>query len=85
MGAEEQTNFTGGLKRLGVSVAKQLDAAYPGIKEIGIDIAVDRSHKSWILEVNTCPDPYIFRILKDKDIFRKVIRYAKAYGRIKSK
>lgn len=85
MGAEEQTAFTTGLKRLGVSVAKQLESAYPGIKEIGIDIAVDRSHKSWILEVNTCPDPYIFRILKDKEIFRRVIRYARAYGRIKSR
>ena len=85
MGPVELTAFTGGLKRLGVSVAKQLETAYPGIKEIGIDIAVDRSHKSWILEVNTCPDPYIFRILKDKEIFRRVIRYAKAYGRIKSR
>lgn len=85
MGADEQGEFMGGLKRLGVSVAKQLESAYPGIKEIGIDIAVDRSHKSWILEVNTCPDPYIFRILKDKDISRRVIRYAKAYGRIKSR
>lgn len=85
MGSEELSSFTGGLKRLGVSVAKQLEAAYPGIKEIGIDIAVDRNHKSWILEVNTCPDPYIFRILKDKEISRRVIRYAKAYGRIKTR
>lgn len=84
MGAGERMNFMQDLKRLGETVAKQLEASYPGIKEIGIDIAVDRSHKSWILEVNTCPDPYIFRILKDKEIFRRVIRYAKAYGRIKS-
>lgn len=76
--------FMGELRQLGVSVAKQLEGKFPGIKELGLDIAVDKNFKSWILEVNTCPDPYIFRIIPDKKVFAKVIRYAKAYGRIKS-
>jgi hypothetical protein len=34
-----------------------------------------------VLEVNTSPDPYIFRRLKDKSIFGKIRRYARAYGK----
>jgi glutathione synthase/RimK-type ligase-like ATP-grasp enzyme len=84
MNLDELGRFVRQLKSLGIAVARQLEAKYPGIKEIGIDIAVDQNKKYWILEVNTCPDPYIFKILKDKSVFRRVIRYAKAYGRIKS-
>lgn len=84
MNDREQERYVRELKTLGVMVARQLEAKYPGIREVGLDIAVDKSGKSWILEVNTCPDPYIFRILKDKSVFRKVLHYAKSYGRIKS-
>lgn len=73
------------LNKLGVKVAKQLQTAYPGIREIGIDVAVDQEHQPWILEVNTCPDPFIFRTLKDKSVFRKVMRYARVWGRFKGK
>ncbi|ANE48622.1 endospore coat-associated protein [Paenibacillus swuensis] len=68
------------LNRLGVDTARQFARKYPRVKEIGLDIALDRKFHPWILEVNTKPDPYIFRKLKDKSIARKVYRYAKAYG-----
>lgn len=84
MDEAERRKFMQGLERLGVAVARQLEAKYPGIKELGIDIAVDKNKKGWILEVNTCPDPYIFRIIPDKTVYRRVLRYARAYGRIKS-
>lgn len=71
------------MSRLGTSVARQLDSVFPGLKEIGLDVAIDPDRRPWILEVNTCPDPYIFKHLADKSIFRKVARYARAYGRIK--
>jgi len=83
MSKAERILFHQSLVVLGVRVAKRLEARFPGIKEIGLDIAVGRSKTPYILEVNTCPDPYIFKVLKDKSISRKVIRYAKAYGRIK--
>jgi glutathione synthase/RimK-type ligase-like ATP-grasp enzyme len=83
--AKEFPPYTAKLKQLGVDVAGQLQRKYPGLKEIGIDVAVDRELKPWILEVNTLPDPFVFRKLPDKKVFRKVYRYCVAYGRFKRK
>ncbi|WP_245855921.1 YheC/YheD family protein [Paenibacillus rigui] len=74
--------FVSRLKKLGTMAAKQLHRQFRGIKEIGLDVALDRQLHPWVLEANTCPDPYIFNKLKDKRIFGKIARYARAYGRI---
>ncbi|MCD9022516.1 YheC/YheD family protein [Cohnella silvisoli] len=68
-------------KRLGLSTAKRLGATYPGMRELGLDIAVDGEHRAWILEVNTKPDPCPFTKLDDPAMLRKIVRYAKGYGR----
>lgn len=73
------------LRRMGVLAARQLHKRYGGLKEIGLDVGLDRKLKPWIIEANTCPDPFIFRKLKDKRVFRKVYRYAAAYGRFRRK
>lgn len=83
--SSEQASYTAKLRKIGVQVAQQLHSTYPRLKEIGVDVAVDTKLEPWILEVNTKPDPYLFRKLKDKSIFRKVYRYAAAYGRFKVK
>src|SRR5690606_18668642 len=66
------------LNELGVTTAKSLQKKYPGIRQIGLDIGFDHTWTPWIIEVNTNPDPYIFNKLKDKSMYRKVIRYKRA-------
>lgn len=73
------------LKALGIQIATQLETTYPGIKEIGLDIAMDQHMNLWLLEVNTLPSIVIFKIFPDKSIYRKIHRYAVAYGRLKAK
>jgi len=81
-GGKERERVVRGLRSLGLKVATQLHSRYRGLKEVGLDVAMDDRLFPWILEVNTCPDPFIFRKLKDKSIYRRIHRYAKAYGRL---
>ncbi|SDJ67289.1 YheC/YheD family protein [Paenibacillus naphthalenovorans] len=81
-GSARRRGLFQGLKRLGLSVAEQMKTRYAGIKELGLDVALDRKLYPWILEVNTAPDPFIFKKLKDKRIYRRIYHYSKAYGRL---
>lgn len=71
------------LKSLGVKIAAQLETAYPNLKEIGLDVALDPHHDLWLLEVNTLPSIIVFSSFQDKAIYRKIRLYAVAYGRLK--
>jgi hypothetical protein len=71
------------LKSLGVKIGTQLETAYPGLKEIGLDVALDQHHDLWLLEVNTLPAIMVFKMFPDKSIYRRIHRYAVAYGRLK--
>lgn len=70
------------LSRVGYDAARTLGRKYPGLSMVGADIGLDVDFRPWIIELNTNPDPYIFRHLKDKSISRKVMRYARLLKRI---
>ncbi|MFC4810850.1 YheC/YheD family protein [Paenibacillus sp. GCM10023250] len=69
------------LAKLGVQAGAAMQRAFPGVCVIGLDIALDRALRPYILEVNTAPDPYIFRKHPDPRVFRKIMRYARAYAK----
>lgn len=81
LNGKKKMNYINSLRNLGYRIAKHYQTSYPGFKEIGIDFGIDKKLKPWVLEVNTVPDPFIFNQLKDKKMFFKVLRYARANGR----
>lgn len=72
----------GQMKKIGLLTAKTLNGVFSELWEIGLDVAVDRKLRPWILEVNTHPDPCPFSRLPDRSMLRKMIAYGKANGRI---
>lgn len=71
------------LAELGVSVASRIGKELPRVKEVGIDIGLDREYKPWIFEVNTRPDPLIFAKLGNPRLFRRMLRLTPKHGRFR--
>nr|WP_275422660.1 YheC/YheD family protein [Paenibacillus mucilaginosus] len=69
------------LKRMGTHAGRCFDRHRKGFRELGLDVAIDRSRRMWILEINTRPQFYPLKALKDKSMYHRICRYAKQYGR----
>ncbi len=71
------------LKQMGVNVGRHFDRYLDGFKELGLDVALDSKKKPWILEVNTRPQIYPLKHLKNREVYQRILTYAKQYGRSK--
>lgn len=71
------------LDRLGCAVGNHFDGFKNGFRELGLDVALDDKGKPWILEVNTRPQFYPLKHMKDKRMYRRIISFSKQYGRSK--
>ncbi|MCM3128080.1 YheC/YheD family protein [Paenibacillus provencensis] len=69
------------LKKLGKSVGKVFDSHKHGFHELGLDVALDKNGEIWILEVNTRPQFYPLKHMKDKTLYQHILSNAKKYGR----
>ncbi|MFC5528063.1 YheC/YheD family protein [Cohnella yongneupensis] len=69
------------LRTLGLQTARCFERRSPRFRELGLDVALDRTGRLWILEVNTRPNFYALKSLRDKSLFRTMVRYGKKYGR----
>lgn len=80
----QQSEITRKLVKLGQDIGRFYHKKYPGFKQIGVDVGLDSSMTPWIIEVNTNPDPYIFKHLANKGMYRKVMAYRRAHDKSKS-
>ena len=71
------------LELLGESAGHCFDRHLDGFREIGLDVAVDREGRLWILEANTRPQYYPLKSV-DKSGYRRITEFAKKYGRVKN-
>jgi len=68
------------MRKLGLQAARRLHRVYPGIVELGLDLAVDRNRRLWIIEANTRPDPCPFSKLPNRGMLNRIVRYGAAWG-----
>lgn len=60
------------LKHISLTVAGTLNKRFPGIRELGIDLAVDSSRRIWIIEANTRPQHNLFTLLPTKEMLNTI-------------
>lgn len=68
---------------LGESVGAIFNQYDNGFQELGLDVALDKGGNIWILEVNTRPQFYPLKQMKDKSMYYRILSYAKQYGRVR--
>ncbi|MBW5447705.1 YheC/YheD family protein [Cohnella sp. CFH 77786] len=62
------------LYRLSRRIGRQFRKSYPNVWQLGVDIAVSRKLKPWILEVNTSPAVTPFLMLSNRSMYRRIAR-----------
>ncbi|RXT08158.1 YheC/YheD family protein [Ammoniphilus sp. CFH 90114] len=65
------------LMDLSFLIADELTFTYPGLRELGIDYAIDTKGKAWLIEVNTTPGHRLFKGLPNEKIYKRIIRNIK--------
>lgn len=74
--------YLNSLYRLSRNIGEQLHSVYPGVLNLGIDIAVSRQLKPWILEVNTNPAVTPFINLGNRQMLKRIGQLIRLnYGR----
>ena len=62
---------------LAKSISKVLNEQFLGLRELGVDIGIDKDLNPWIFEVNTRPMYRVYRDLEDQSMFRRIDYYHK--------
>ncbi|WP_199615680.1 YheC/YheD family endospore coat-associated protein [Paenibacillus alkalitolerans] len=58
---------------LGMRVVKRLESHFKEMCELALDVAVDRNGRAWLLEVNPKPAREVFRMIGERETYRKAI------------
>jgi glutathione synthase/RimK-type ligase-like ATP-grasp enzyme len=63
------------INRVSLLSAKRLSTKFPHHRIYGLDLALDRNGRPWIIEANLFPSRSHFRKLKDKTMLRRITAY----------
>lgn len=63
------------LDQICLTAAKTLNKYYRSIHTIGFDMGIESNGRIWIIEDNFRPATFMFNRLKDKSMYRTIIRY----------
>ncbi|MDR9855498.1 YheC/YheD family protein [Paenibacillus sp. VCA1] len=77
---ESRKRYIQMLERLGKDASTVLGKSYRSKRAFGVDIAIDNKMNPWVLEINTKPDMSIFNVLKNKTMYKRILRYSKIKG-----
>ncbi|MDA8351999.1 MAG: YheC/YheD family protein [Firmicutes bacterium] len=62
------------LKQMSLLTAKVLGARFPGLRELGIDVGMDRRGHLWVFEVNTRPRFQLFRKVGQPRLYSRILQ-----------
>jgi hypothetical protein len=60
------------LREMGYRIAAALEASFPLITELGLDIGIDRSQRLWLIEANTRPQYNLFKDHADAGLYPQI-------------
>lgn len=75
LNSTEIMNLEKKLFSLGVNVGEALSKDYRYVRELGMDIAIDKNKNFYILEVNAMPRYNLFKYHKNKALYPQIARY----------
>ncbi|MDR6225407.1 YheC/YheD family protein [Desmospora profundinema] len=62
------------LKRVSLLTAQVLDTRFPGIRELGLDVGIDRRGRLQVIEVNTRPQFQMFSKIRVPGVYKKILQ-----------
>ncbi|RXT04567.1 YheC/YheD family protein [Ammoniphilus sp. CFH 90114] len=63
-----------GMRRLARNVSQAVSRRYPHVRELGLDVALDKEGKLWVIEANTKPAFRLFRKHHDRTLYPRISR-----------
>lgn len=62
------------IKNLSYTIATTLNKWHPHIRELGIDLGIEKNGRLWIIEANTKPGHMLFTQLSDKNMLHTILK-----------
>lgn len=74
IGKVKAARYQASLLSLSRKIGRQFRKGYPRVWQLGVDVAVGRNRKAWILEVNTNPAVTPFVVLGNRRMYNRMLR-----------